>query len=61
MIRRRLHRTGKLIEYLWHLKKQGYSEETVKTRAKLLTQLSREGTDLFNLAEVKRSIAAHRT
>jgi integrase len=52
---------GKLVEYLWHLKKQGYSEETVKTRAKLLTQLVREGTDLFDPEGVKKSIAAHET
>lgn len=52
---------GKLVEYLWHLKKQGYSEETVKTRVKLLTQLSKEGTNLFNPEDVKKAIAAHET
>ena len=57
----RTDQKGKLVDYLWHLKKQGYSEETVKTRAKLLTQLHRQGTNLFNPEDVKKAIAMRET
>jgi hypothetical protein len=38
---------GKIVEYLWHLKKQGYAESTVKTRVKCLKRLAREA-DIFD-------------
>jgi len=50
---------GKLIEYLWFLKKQGNAESTVKMRTQILTQLAKEGADLSDPESVKRVIAAH--
>jgi integrase len=50
---------GKIIEYLWHLKKQGYAESTVKMRTRVLEQLVREGANLLDPESVKRAIAAH--
>jgi len=50
---------GRTIEHLWHLKKQGYAESTVKMRAKILKQLTRAGANLLDPESVKRAIAAH--
>ena len=50
---------GKLVEYIWHLKKQGYSESTVRTRGKLLRQLIKEGVNLSDPEDVKKAIAIH--
>jgi len=48
---------GKLVEFLWHLKKQGYAEDTVKTRLKLLKRLVRLGADIFDPESVKKVLA----
>lgn len=50
---------GKIVEYLWNQKKEGYREATVKTRVKLLKQLMKEGTDLLEAEDVKKTIASH--
>jgi integrase len=50
---------GKIVEYLWNLKKRGYSEATVRTRVKLLKQLIKEGTNLFDPEGIKKAIASH--
>ena len=50
---------GKIVEYMWHLKKQGYAESTVKMRTRVLEQLAKEGADLLDPESVKRAIAAH--
>ena len=50
---------GKIVEYLWHLKKQGYADETVKTRVKLLRQMAKENVNLNDPEDVKKAIASH--
>ena len=52
---------GKIIEYLWYLKKQAYAESTVKMRTRVLEQLANEGANLFDPESVKQTIAAHDT
>lgn len=49
---------GKLIEYLWHLKKQGYAESTVKVWTQKLKQLAKEA-NLLEPESVKHVLAAH--
>jgi len=48
---------GKIIEFLWWMKKQGYADETIKSRSEILTRLMRMGADLFNPESVKAIIA----
>ncbi|MDH7596032.1 MAG: tyrosine-type recombinase/integrase, partial [Candidatus Bathyarchaeota archaeon] len=48
---------GKIIEYIWWLQKEGYSQATIRGRAKLLTILAKRGADLYNPESVKASIA----
>ena len=50
---------GKIVEHLWHLKKQGYAESTVKVRTRILKQLAEEGVNLLNPDAVKKAIAVH--
>ena len=46
----------KILQYAWHLKKEGYRESTITSRIKLLNGLSRRA-DLFNPEAVKGAIA----
>ena len=46
----------KILQYAWHLKKEGYRERTITSRVKLLNGLSRRA-DLFNPEAVKGAIA----
>ena len=46
----------KILQYAWHLKKEGYRESTIVSRVKLLKGLSRRA-DLFNAEAVKGAIA----
>jgi len=46
----------KILQYAWHLKKEGYRESTITSRVKLLNGLSRRA-DLFNPEAVKGAIA----
>jgi len=48
---------GKIIEYAWWMKKQGYSPVTVESRIKKLTRLLKLGADLLNPESVKETIA----
>jgi integrase/recombinase XerD len=48
---------GKLVEYLWHLKKQGYKESTIKTHTNYLKWLIRIGANLLDAENVKEAIA----
>jgi integrase len=50
---------GKLIEFLWFLKKQGNAESTVRLRTQVLAQLTREGTNILDPESVKEVIARH--
>lgn len=47
---------GKIIEYLWWLKKQGYNNSTVKKRVRLLRRLLKM-TDVFDSEAVKQLLA----
>jgi len=46
----------KILQYAWHLKKEGYRESTIVSRVKLLNGLSRRA-DLNNPEAVKGAIA----
>lgn len=48
---------GKLVEYSWQLKKNGYSPATIETRVKKLERLIKLGADLFKPETVKEAIA----
>jgi integrase len=48
---------GKIVEYLWYMKKQGYAETTFETYAKILEMLVRLGADLKDPESVKEAIA----
>jgi len=48
---------GKLIEFIWHMKKQGYAESTVKSRAKLVKRLVKLAANLYDPEDVKKVIA----
>jgi len=48
---------GKLLEYAWHLKKNGFSEATIETRVKKLKRLMKLGANLFNPESVKDAMA----
>jgi integrase len=48
---------GKIIEYVWWLQKEGYSQATIIGRSKLLTILAKRGADLYDPESVKASIA----
>jgi integrase len=48
---------GKIIDYVWWLKKEGYSETTIVGRSKLLKVLVKRGVDLYDPESVKAVIA----
>ncbi|MEM2905618.1 MAG: site-specific integrase, partial [Candidatus Bathyarchaeia archaeon] len=48
---------GKFVEFAWWLKKQGYADSTVTSRAKLLRILTRRGANLYDPELVKAVIA----
>lgn len=49
--------TGKILEYAWWLKKEGYAESTITGRVKLLRRLLKLGADLYDPESVKSTIA----
>ena len=53
--------SGKIVEFLWWLKKQGYAESTIKSRVKLLKRLVKLGANLFDPDSVKEVIAKQDT
>ena len=48
---------GKLIEYAWWMKKQGYAEETIRCNVSALRVLSERGADINSPESVKDVIA----
>jgi len=48
---------GKLIEFAWWMKKQGYAEITVISRVKLLTILVKRGGNLLDPESIKETMA----
>ena len=48
---------GKLLEYAWWMKKQGYAESTITGRVKLLKILVKRGANLFDEESIKEVIA----
>lgn len=48
---------GKIIEYLWYLKKQGYKKSTIESKVQRLKRLIRFGANLFDPEDVKMIIA----
>ena len=48
---------GKIVEFLWWMKKEGYSDQTIIGRSQILKRLVKLGADLLNPASVKAVIA----
>jgi len=48
---------GKIVEYAWWMKKEGYSETTILGRSKLLKILQKRGASLYDPDSVKAVIA----
>ncbi|MEM3629156.1 MAG: site-specific integrase [Candidatus Bathyarchaeia archaeon] len=48
---------GKILEFAWFLKKQGYSEETIRLHVSALRTLHERGADLYNPESVKEVVA----
>jgi integrase len=48
---------GKLVEFIWWMKKQGYSDATIEGRARVLRVLMKRGANLLDPESVKDIIA----
>ena len=48
---------GKIVEYLWFLKKEGYAESTILRRVKYIKTMHKRGANLFDPESVKLTIA----
>ena len=48
---------GKVIEFLWYLKKQGYAESTIESYVRIIKTLQKRGADLYDPESVKKVIA----
>ena len=48
---------GKTVEFLWYMKKQGYSEETIKTYASAVRKLVKANLNLMNPEDIKEFLA----
>jgi len=48
---------GKIVEFLWHLKKQGRSDNTIANYKRRVLLMIRAGVDLFNAEAVKEYLA----
>lgn len=48
---------GKILEYSWWLKKEGYAEPTILTRTAMLKILAKEGANLYDPESIKMVIA----
>jgi len=48
---------GRLVEFLWYMKKQGYAQSTMRSRVKLLKRLITLGANLYDAEDVKMVIA----
>jgi len=51
---------GRLVEFLWWMKKQGYAESTISSRGARLRRLINLGADLYNPESVKEVIATQK-
>ncbi|MBS7620579.1 hypothetical protein KEJ32_00385 [Candidatus Bathyarchaeota archaeon] len=51
---------GKIIDFLWHLKKEGYSKKTIEVYGERLSQLAKS-CNVLNPEEVKKFIAEKET
>lgn len=52
---------GSIIDFLWHLKKKGFSDATIQTRVKILKLMSKQGINLYDSEAVKLFIAKRST
>ena len=52
---------AQLIQFAWHMKKQGYSEPTIECYGVVLKQLTNRGADLVDVESVKETIASQHT
>ena len=50
---------GKLVEYLWFLKRRGYTKSTVITKMQTLKRLARLGINLLDPESIRQVIAMH--
>ncbi|MBS7616500.1 tyrosine-type recombinase/integrase [Candidatus Bathyarchaeota archaeon] len=50
---------GKLVEFMWWLKRNGKTESTIQTRTSVLKLLAEKGVDLLNPEKVKEAIATY--
>jgi integrase len=57
--RRNLDQEGAIIDLLWQLKKENYSEDTLRSYGSTLQQLKTAGIDLFNPESFKDTMATH--
>jgi len=48
---------GKIIEYAWWLKKEGYAESTITVNTMILKVLSKRGANLFDPDSIKEAVA----
>jgi len=51
----------KIVDFMWWMKKQGYSESTIISRVKILKTLAKRGADIFDPESVKAAIARQET
>lgn len=52
---------GKIVEYSWYMKKQGYPDSTIISRTELLEVMVKRGADLYDPEQVKGVIAKQET
>jgi len=48
---------GKIVEYMWHLKKMGYAEKTIEGKIRMLRHFFKNGVNLLEPEEVKKALA----
>ena len=53
----RAEQKGKVVEFTWKLKKEGYSKSTIYSYNKFLTLLIKYGANLFDSESIKEVIA----
>lgn len=47
---------GKLVEFAWQLKKDGYADSSIKTYTKIINVLVKRNVNVFNPEDVKESL-----
>ena len=52
---------GKIVEFMWYMKKQGYAEDTITRRVKLLKLMVKRGANPWDPEQVKEVIAMQET